>query len=123
MSIQSAVALAKRLIAKNGRPVTFNQLGAGTDPTKPWRADTPNVIATVTQPAVFLPVSAADDLGFTLTQEELEKRATESILTATGTMDLMLAHQVVDGSTFAILWTKVLKPGPTVVLYAMGIQR
>jgi len=119
----NAIALALRLIAKFGRPVTFNQLGGGTDPATPWKADAPSVVTTITQPAVFLPISAVDDLGLTLTAEQLEKRASESVLTATGAMDLSLAHQLVDGSTYTILWTKVLKPGPDVVLYAMGIAR
>lgn len=117
-----AVALALRLIKKFGRPTTFNQLGAGADPTKPWRADAPNVVNTVTQPAVFVSM-ALKDLGFDLTQEELEKRATEAILTAPGVIDLTLVHQVVDGPTYSILWVKVLKPGPVPVLYAMGIAR
>lgn len=116
-----SIALAIKLIKKFGRDATFNQLGAGADPAKPWRADAPNVVNTVTQRAVFLPLS--NDLGFTLTQEELEKRATEAVMTAPGALDLTLVHQVVDGSTYTILWTKVLKPGDQVVLYAMGIAR
>lgn len=146
----SAVALALRLIKKFGRVVTFNELGVisgssltteggdtlttedgdtlllegGAGPSAtPWRADAPNVVISITQPAVFLPISALDDLGLTLTADQLEKRATESVLTAPGAVDLSKSHQIVDGETYTILWTKVLKPGPTVVLYAMGIAR
>lgn len=118
----NAVALALRLIKKFGRPATFNQLGVG-DPSTPWKADAPTVVNTVTQPAVFLPIRALDDLGLTLSQDELEKHATESVLTATGTMDLALVHQIVDDQTYTIHWIKVLKPGDTVVMYAMGIAR
>lgn len=121
MSLQSSIALAQKLIKKNGRLATFNQLGAGADPTKPWKADAPVIVATVTQPAVFLPLDS--DLGFTLTQDDLEKRATEAILTGVGALDLTLVHQVVDGETYTILWTKILKPGTLPVLYAMGIAR
>lgn len=117
----SAVALAIRLIAKKGRMTTFNQLG-GADVSTPWKNDAPAVVNSVTQPAVFVSLSIKD-WGFDLTQEDLEKRATQAILTATGPMDLTLAHQVVDGAVYSILWVKILKPGPAVVIYAIGIAR
>lgn len=118
----NSVALAIRLIKKFGRPVTFNQLGGASDPATPWKATAPSVVSTVTQPAVFVSLSLKD-FGFDLTQEDLEKRATEALLTAPGTMDLVQAHQIVDDVAYTILWVKVLKPGDAVVLYAMGIAR
>lgn len=122
----SAVALAKRLIQKKGRTVSFLQLdGTPADPDKPWQgAGTPAIAAQVTQRAVFLPISSADDLGFTLDKDELNTRRNELLLVAPGTMDLTLVHEVVDvDGTFGILWIKVLRPGDAVVLYAMGLKQ
>lgn len=118
----SAIALALRLIKKFGRPVTFNQLGTASDPSTPWKSSAPSVVNTVTQPAVFVSLSIRD-LGLDLTQVDLEKRATEALLTAPGTLDLFSVHQIVDDKTYTILWIKALKPGPDVVIYAMGIAR
>lgn len=123
MSEASSIALAKRLIAKNGRLVTFQQLAASADPDKPWRSTAPAIAASAQQAAVQIPISGLADLGFELTEAELNSRATAALLTAPGTMDLTLANQVLDGSTYGIEWTKALRPGTLPILFAMGIKR
>lgn len=123
MDYARAAALATKLIAANGRLVTFNQLAASADPMKPWRSAAPVVAASVQQAAVFLPISSYTDIGFTLTEDELNLRATEMVITGPSTLDLTTVHEVVDGEIYGIQYVKMLKPGPTVLLYGMGIKR
>lgn len=123
MDFVRIAALAKKLIEKNGRTVTFRQLAASTDPAKPWRTDAPAVAASATQKAAFVSLSSRH-LGIELTQDQLNLRANELVLAGTSTLDLLQMNQIVDGTeTFAIEWVQTVKPGDVALFYAFGIKR
>lgn len=117
-------ALAKKLIEKNGRSVTFRQLSATpTDPTTPWRTTAPAVAASATQNAAFVSLSSRH-LGIELTQEQLNLRANEMVLAGGSALDMLKINQIVDGAeTYAVQWVQTIKPGDTAVFYAYGIRR
>lgn len=116
-------ALAKKLIEKNGRTVTFRKLATSSDPSTPWRTSAPAVSASVTQKAAFVSLSSRH-LGIELTQDQLNSRANEVVLAGTSTIDMLHVNQIVDGTeTFNVEWVQTVKPGDTAVFYAFGIER
>lgn len=116
-------ALAKKLIEKNGRSVTFRNLATPTDPATPWRTDAPAVAASATQNAAFVSLSSRH-LGIELTQEQLNLRANEMVLAGASSLDMLRVNQIVDGpDTYAVQWVQTIKPGDTAVFYAYGIRR
>lgn len=124
MDFARAVALAQRLINKNGRSVTIQRLDAtAADSNKPWRgAGEPTVAQEVPQKAVFLP-SSGTDLGGLVTDDELLKRAEQVCLVA-GDTDLTGFNIISDDSIkWKIEWIQVLKPADVIVLYAIGVKR
>jgi len=126
MDYASAAALAQRLIEKNGRLTSFERLeSAVADVDKPWKgAGSPSVAETVEQRAVFLPHSGVDDLGKYLADDELLRRCEQVLMTFVGTADLTTFQRVLDsGTAWKINWTRELKPGPTSLLYVMGVSR
>lgn len=129
----SAIAVAQRLIKKFGRQVALYQLvSTPADVNKPWQgAGTPAQGLIVFRNAVFLPLSGLADLGIQLTDEELTLCANEAILVPFGT-DADVGDGTFfgciddpngNGPRFNFLWIKILKPGPQIVMYAMGIKR
>lgn len=123
MDYARLAALAKKLIEKNGRSVTFIQLAVSTDPAKPWRTDAPAIAASATQNAAFVSLSTRH-LGIELTQDQLELRANEMVLAGGSALDMLRVNQIVDGTeTYAVQWVQTIKPGDTAVFYAYGIRR
>ena len=126
MDYARAVALAQRLITKNGRAITVQQLGSiPADVTKPWKgAANPTVVNSVETVGVFVPHAGSEDLGKFLVDEELLKRVEQVVLIAGGGTDLTTYQQVLDeGSVWKIDWIRGLKPGSVTVLYAVGVKR
>lgn len=117
-------ALATRLIAANGRLCTFNTLGPAVDSTKPWRADSPSILASVDQKAAFVSLSARH-LGIETIAKELLERTDEMLIVApNATFDFLSSHQVVDATqTYSIVWCQVVKPADQAVFFAMGLSR
>lgn len=116
-------ALAKRLITKHGRTVTFKQLpNTPVDPTKPWKgaATAPTVIATSI--AVFVPPKGLE-FGTDFLDEQLLKSCTEVCL-ANADADLTKAHLLHDGGQdFKINWVRRLQPADIALVYAIGVER
>jgi hypothetical protein len=126
MDYARAVALAQRLINKNGRTITVEQLSSTpADPSKPWKGPgAPTVAASATPKAVFLPVSSASELGLFAKDDELLKRVEQLVLLAAdGVNAFDEFHRINDTVVYRIDWVRALKPGDTVILYAMGIKR
>lgn len=127
MDFNRAVALAQRLINKNGRTVDLLKLDAtAADADKPWKgAGTPTTADTYTGKGVFLPVSSLQELGKYLVDEELLKKCDQVAMMAGGAgKDLTTFHQFVDGSVkWRIEWARELKPADITVLYAFGVCR
>lgn len=121
------IALAQRLIQKNGRTVALQLLSStAADATKPWKgAATPTVAQTQSASAVFLPASGSMDLGSLGIDKELLKRVEQVAMVAglPGT-DLASFTTVLDGSSrFKIDWVRTLKPSDDTVLYVFGVTR
>ncbi len=122
--------LAQGLIDENGRLVTFNRRKQeAADPAKPWRGPgDPSAVPDATNEvrAVFVGVNRSTPaLGLEFVSEELLKRAEECCLVGpTASFDLATADELVDGTThWKIEFVQVLKPGDTVLLYAVGLKR
>jgi hypothetical protein len=117
------------MIAEEGRQVTFYQFDkTPADASKPWRgAGAPTPINPVDAFIVAIPVSSLSDFGIHVTDKELFKETDLVILVAppVGGQKLETYHffDDTDGAAYKIKVTQVLKPGPTVVLYAIGASR
>lgn len=126
MDYNRALALANRLIEKNGTLVKLQRLSAApADSTKPWKgAGVPTVEKTTTAKAVFLPVYGKTNLGLDFIDDELLKRCKEVALIAGQAQDLTTYNQFFQGAvTFPVQWVQVLKPADIALLYAFGVSR
>lgn len=120
------LALARELIAADGRLVTFSKLdGTASDPAKPWWGPgAPTLAASVSAYAVFLPDGAG--FGKMIEDNELFKSSEQMLLVAPPTSGEVLGdyHVVQDGGVrWKINIVKELKPADLTVLYAMGVSR
>jgi hypothetical protein len=118
------VGIVRELIAGTGRVVTFGKLSETTaDVAKPWKPS--GAATTVDAPATFVPVSSAQDLGLSITDDELSRRASQVCLVAPhATAVLQDFHTIHDaGVQWRIEWVHVLKPGDTALLLAMGVKQ
>jgi hypothetical protein len=119
-------ALAQKLIEANGREVVFNQLGgAPADPLKPWAGAGPaSVVNTVTAKGLFASTSiSGKDLGIDVKVLDLLPRVSEVVLVA-GSAGIDDFNFIIDGSVrWRIEWIQTLKPGPTTILYYVGVNR
>jgi hypothetical protein len=127
MDYAELLATAQELIADAGRVVTFERLAAGApSAAQPWKgAGTPTVEASAQAAAVFVPVSG-HDLGGLAVSKELLARCEEVCMTAPAGdgFDMQRCTSIADGGTrWRVTWVQTLKPGDTVVLYALGVAR
>lgn len=116
------VALAKRLIAKNGRSVTFKQINrTATDTTKPWRGNTSNFSATtITAMAVFVD---PQDMGYRTDNTDSATRAEKLALVAAD-VEIDDYDIIEDGSiNWSIIGMRILQPGETKYLYTVELKR
>lgn len=120
------VNLAKRLIAKHGREMSFVRIDSpADDPDKPWKGPVTGAIDVplVTTMGVMVPFRG-NEFGSTWEGFDLTKVADDVILVAAvNGVDLLQAHKVVDGEEKKIEWVQYLKPGPTAIMYAFGVNR
>ena len=125
------LALARRLIAREGRSVTFGKLATtSADADRPWKGPAriaglpPPLTNEVTTIAVFLPDGAG--FGKMIEDNDLFKNAEQMVLVAPPASgeDLSGYNVVVDGSVrWKIDVIKELKPADLTVLFAMGVSR
>lgn len=124
---------ANGLIAAKGRMVTFVKLSrVEDDALKPWRGTTdPRTVpeATAVVPVVAVPPSGVTQLGFSMEQVDLLKRAEQILIAAPGglsTDKLEEFDEVLDsdGSTWKIMTAQYLRhdDGPR-ILYYVGVRR
>jgi hypothetical protein len=126
MDYARAQALAQRLIAKNGKAITFQRLDATpADPEKPWKGPgEPIVAATHDTVAVSLPHASLVDLGFHAVDDELLKRTEQVLLVPGGAVDLEpFTNTLEAGVRWRIEWVRTLRPATVTVLYAFGVKR
>jgi hypothetical protein len=119
------VALAQRLIASRGRACTLVKLAAtAANPAKPWNGPgVPTEQERVDVVACFVPPSGTD-LGRGFITEEQLKRCDQVALVAPGEQDYAAFGVLEDEAVrWKIEWVQVLKPGPLVLLYALGVKR
>jgi hypothetical protein len=125
------LALSRKLIAREGRSVTFSKLVAtSADAARPWKGaarnvgDPPPLTGGVTTIAVFLPDGAG--FGKMIEDNELFKSSEQMLLVAPPESgeDLGAYDVVTDGSVrWKINIAKELKPADLTVLFAMGVSR
>lgn len=121
-------AVAQELIDDNGRDVTLIRWKqAPADANKPWEGPddprgTPD--ATNTIKGCFVPTSGSG-LGKDTIDEDALKRTAEVCLIVPGAgFDLATANELIDGGVHKkITFVQTLKPGATVLLYYMGVDR
>lgn len=119
---------AERLLAANGRSVTFirhNQSLADTG--KPWQGPTSARSAPAgisAQTAVFVQPSSASKLGIASEQSDLVMNSDQIMIVAPGTVDLTAFQEVLDAGVYwKIIKIEVLRPGATTVLAFVGVAR
>jgi hypothetical protein len=121
-------ATASRLVAANGRALSFIRLEeTPTDTAKPWRgADTPRAQAdsVVLGSGVAVPPSSLQSLGLSVSDDHFLKRA-EQILIAVADEDIENYDEVIDeGSTvWKITGVEKLRPAETTILFYVGVTR
>jgi hypothetical protein len=122
------LALARHLIAREGRSVTFGKLDdSSADSERPWKTsgnNPANLVGAVDCIAVFLPDGSGFGKG--VEDNDLFKSSEQMLLVAPPTTgeDLSTHSVVVDGARrWKINVIKELKPADLTVLFAMGVSR
>jgi hypothetical protein len=122
-------ATAERLIAANGRTVTFiSNSVISTDSAKPWGPKVGTDTTLVTS-AVFVPPTSVSQFGLSALGQGTEFKDliafSEYIaIFFPGTSDCRQFIKVQDGTeTFGIIGLQILKPGNTQLLGFVGIRR
>lgn len=118
---------AARLIAANGRSVTFLRHDATpADANKPWNGPTDARSAaaeTSDQSAVMVEPSGAVRLGLSSAESDLVKRS-EKIFIVSASVDLLPFHEVLDEEVYwKITRIETLRPGSTTLLSLVGVKR
>lgn len=114
----------QELIEETGRTVQIAKLDASlVDANKPWKpTGGASAVGQVTCKATFVPLSSLQELGISIQDDELFKRAEEVCLVAGSAVDLRDYNVIIDGSvSWRIMGTQVLAPGDTTLLYAFGV--
>lgn len=127
----SAIALAKRLITKNGQQVTLRTFTAGTpaDSNKPWKPGT-NVPVNQTAMAVFLDYSQSyitgfQSLGLQVGAEPIRAGDQRVFMPADGlTSPPTVEGLLLRGSeTWKIMAVKPLNPNGQAIMYEMQVRQ
>lgn len=122
-------ATAERLIAANGRTITFKrESGTPTDAAKPWGAQAGADVEFETQ-SVFVPPNTVRQFGLTALGQGTEFQDLIAFsdyigIFFPGTTDCRQFSHVEDGTeTFGIIGLQILKPGSVQLLGFVGIRR
>lgn len=122
-----AIALANRLITKNGSTVVLRRYtdGAPPDPAKPWRvgaATTQDYSADV----VFLPLGSENNVDGTenyVFDENTHKTQTRAYMAPKVSVRPRLTDRIIDGSReWEIVDIRVLEPNGQDVLYELIVR-
>lgn len=124
----SFLELAKRLIGKHGRSVTFYKLSSTiANPAKPWEgAGVPTETGAVNTTAVFLPHAGELELSKVVIDKELFHKAEMFLLVAPPSSGVNLEdyHLVVDSTVrWRIEVIRTVRPASLTVLYVAGVCR
>lgn len=127
MDYAELVTVVQELIADTGRACRFEVLSSEpADPAAPWDGPaTPTVERQMNAPATFVPAAGAE-LGLEFIATDLLKKAQQVCLVAPHPAALALdkCTSVFDAQTrWRVEWVQVLRPGSTVLLYALGVTR
>jgi hypothetical protein len=133
MNYEKIAETTRRLVSKNGRPVTLYKVSdVVADPTKPWRgAGEQDLIEPVNTMGAFVIGNTAiptesRGLAFDWVDAELLKSTRKvCIVAAIDLPDLEEYRMVRDGDSLQIeniLWGQCLKPGDVRILYVFGIK-
>jgi len=120
------LTVAQTLIEETGRSVVLSKLDDSLlDSNKPWKPSGGNSgTDQVTAFATFVPLSSMQELGMSIKDNELFKRATQVCLVAGNAVDLRDHNMITDnGSDWRIEAAEVLAPGDTTLLYAFGVSQ
>lgn len=118
------VALAQKLIAKNGRLVTVCKLPSKGNSAQPWKNDVaPAPVWSYNVMAVFLPASGSG-LSKILKNKDMLKEVNEVALIAPlDGVALEETSMIVDREQKLLQWVQALQPAEQACLYVMGMQR
>jgi hypothetical protein len=123
----AAQNVARRLIADNGRSLTFVQLSTTpTNTSQPWDGNASAQADSVTIDGTFVQPSSSFLLGITTAQSDLFQNSSAIIIVPhppTGE-NLATFDRVIDGSTtWKIVTVETLQPGDLPILYFVGVAR
>lgn len=123
MNSDKLIALAQRLIKKNGRVVELQKLTRSNTSDKPWKENTETYISedSVEVDACFIPASS--DFGENVVSTELISRVDQVALIAPTTVDIKFHNVVIDrNKQWKIDWVQVLDPADKPLLYVVGLK-
>lgn len=118
MNNDKYIALATKLIHKNGRATKIRKLLTSTG----WKdANDFDLAADRDVIGCFIPASGG--IGADLVTEDLIARVSQVVLVAPVDIDLRLHNVVIDGSySWKIEWVQVLQPAEKPLLYVIGLK-
>lgn len=121
-------ATAKRLVAKNGREITFvRQSEIALDPLKPWNGPQAGETLFTTR-GVFVPPNTVRQFGLSALGEgtefiDLIAFSEQIVILYQEQEDIRLYTTLRDGVDWNIIGTQVLRPAELNVLAFVGVRR
>lgn len=129
MDYSEIVLTVQELIADAGRQIKIQRFSSvSADPEAPWLGVELNeedsaVAEEYELSAVFVPASGGS-LGMEFIREGLFDRVEQVALIPPINNPIDGFHTIIDNDvTWKIEWMEVLKPGPVILLYAIGLKR
>lgn len=124
MNSDKYIALANKLIQKNGRQITIQKLNTTSTGSTPWKENAVTYNEDLTRHLVGCFVPASGDFAKDIVSEDLISRVAQVVLIAPTDTDLDSHNVVIDGNTtWKIEWVKSLKPADKTLLYFVGIKQ
>lgn len=125
ISYTRMLALAQRLIAESGRPITLvKQSTVSADPTKPWKGPAVTANTELAATAVFLDPVTSRDWGFTEIQDDWLDHKADKIAMVAGVADAGSYDTIKDGSViWKIMKVRTLETGPVTLIHQFYINR
>lgn len=129
---QAAITSAATDAGGVARQITIERFAqTAATPSQPWKGPADpraSVDATATLDAVFVPPTGAAKLGMGSVDEDLLKMTSAICIVAptSATYDLTTANEIVDSldsERKKVVFVEKLAPGPTVMLYFIGVER
>lgn len=118
MNNDKYIALATKLIQKNGRAAKLRKLQTATGWKDANEFDTASDRDVI---GCFIPASGG--IGADLVTEDLIARVSQVVLVAPVDIDLRSHNVVIDGSySWKVEWVQVLQPAEKPLLYVIGLK-